>query len=148
MIYECSAIKASDLYSNRVNNDGYHIVIHNGGRLNLITFMVRIPRKTPDHTMKNKTRQRRITCKVCLSKFEPACIEEISKQICDSPYKSGSLGPIPHWLTKCIAVLALLIMEIINLSLSTGEMPGDYQNAMFIPPLKKISADQVLFKQF
>ena len=37
---------------------------------------------------------------ICLSNFEPASIEEISKLIRDSPNKSCSLDPIPTWLTK------------------------------------------------
>ena len=39
-------------------------------------------------------------------------------------------------------------MEIINLSLSTGKMPDDYKNAVFIPLLKKISLDQEIFNNF
>ena len=51
--------------------------------------------------------------KVCLPKFEPASIEEISKLIRDSPNKSCSLDQIPTWLTKkCIDVLSPLMMEI------------------------------------
>ena len=87
--------------------------------------------------------------KVCLSNFEPASIEEISKLIRDSPNKSCSLDPIPTWLTKkCIDVLAPLIMEIVDLSLSTGKMPDDYKNAVLIPLLKKISLDQEIFNNF
>ena len=86
---------------------------------------------------------------ICLSNFEPAFIEEISKLIRDSPNKSCSLDPIPTWLTKkCIDVLAPLIMEIVNLSLSTGKMPDDYKNAVLIPLLKKISLDQEIFNNF
>ena len=86
---------------------------------------------------------------VCLTNFEPASIEEISKLIRDSPNKSCSLDPIPTWLTKkCIDVLAPLIMEIVNLSLSTGKMPDDYENAVLIPLLKKISLDQEIFNNF
>ena len=40
---------------------------------------------------------------------------------------------------KCIGVLAPLIMEIVNLSLSTGKMPDDYKNAVLIPLLKNVS---------
>ena len=46
---------------------------------------------------------------------------------------------------KCIDVLAPLIMEIANLSLSTGKMPDDYKNAVLIPLLKNISLDQEIF---
>ena len=49
---------------------------------------------------------------------------------------------------KCIDVLAPLIMEIVNLSLSTGKMPDDYKNAVLIPLLKKISLDQEIFNNF
>ena len=75
--------------------------------------------------------------KLYLSNFEPASIEEISKLIRDSPNKSCSLDPIPYWLTK--NVLILYILESVNLSLSTGKMPDDCRNAMFIPLLKQIS---------
>ena len=52
-----------------------------------------------------------LNTKVCLSNFEPASIEEISKLIRDSPNKSCSLDPIPTWLTKkCIDVLAPLLI--------------------------------------
>ena len=87
--------------------------------------------------------------KGCLSNFEPASIEEISKLIRDCPKKSCSLDPIPTWLTKkCIDILAPLIMDIVNLSLSTGKMPDDYKNTVLIPLLKKYSIDQDIFNNF
>ena len=87
--------------------------------------------------------------KVRLSNFEPAAIEEISKLIRDSPNKSCSLDPIPTWLTKkCIDVLAPLILEIVNLSLSTVKILNDYKNAVHIPLLKKISLDQEFVNNF
>ena len=45
-------------------------------------------------------------------------------------------------------VLAPLIMEVVNLSLSTGKMPDDYKNAVLIPLLKKSSLDQEIFNNF
>ena len=63
----------------------------------------------------------------------------------------GECGSIPPSVTiqaNCIDVLAPLIMEIVNLSLSTGKMPDDYKNAVLIPLLKKISLDQEIFNNF
>ena len=39
-------------------------------------------------------------------------------------------------------------MEIVNLSLSTGNVPVDYKNAVLIPLLKKISLEQEIFNNF
>ena len=84
--------------------------------------------------------------KECLSNVEPASIEDISKLIRDCPKKLCRLDPIPTWLTKkCIDILAPLIMDIVNLSLSTCKMPDDYKNTVLIPLLKKYSLDQDIF---
>ena len=84
-----------------------------------------------------------------LKEFTPASVDEVCKLISASPCKSCSLDPIPTWLTKkCIDVLAPIITMIVNLSLSSGEMPSDFKEAILRPLLKKICLDPDILNNF
>lgn len=73
-----------------------------------------------------------------LSVLEPVGINELIDIICKSPTKSCCLDPIPTWMVKeCIDVLAPVIQNIVNCSLSSGKFPSVLKHAVVTPILKK-----------
>ena len=81
-----------------------------------------------------------------LADFYPATENEIIKVIKESPSKSCSSDPIPAWLIKkCIDYLVLIITVVINLSLSSSNMPGNLKEAILIPLLKKACLGPEIF---
>ena len=73
-----------------------------------------------------------------LISFYPATEDEICTIIKNSPSKHCDLDPIPTFLLKeCLDILLKYITEIINHSLSTGEVPRCYKRALINPLLKK-----------
>ena len=84
-----------------------------------------------------------------LSEFEEASEEEVRKIIMQSPTKWCSLDPIPTCLLKeCLDLLLPLITNIVNLSMSSGEMPHNLKEAIILPLIKKALLDPEIFKHF
>ena len=79
----------------------------------------------------------------------PATENEIKKLIKKSPSKSCSSDPIATWLTKkYIDYLVPIITVVINLSLSSGNMPSYLKEAILIPLIKKACLDPEIFNHF
>jgi hypothetical protein len=69
-------------------------------------------------------------------------VGEVTKLISSSPAKSCELDPVPtNILKQCASELAPAITAIINGSLSSGEFPSSYKDALVRPLLKKASLD-------
>ena len=51
-------------------------------------------------------------------------------------------------MRQCYQLLVPILKIIINLSLTTGEMPRDLKSAMLLPLLKKVNADFEEFSNF
>ena len=84
-----------------------------------------------------------------LTTFEPATSEEISKLIRKCASKSCDLDPLPTWLLKlCLEELLPVITHIVNLSLSTSEVPESFKVALIVPLIKKLSLDPDVLKNF
>ena len=84
-----------------------------------------------------------------LSKFESATEDEIRKIIMKSATKSCSLDPIPTWLVKdCLESLLPVITRVVNLSLSSAEVPVDMKEAIVLPLIKKLILDPEILKNF
>ena len=76
----------------------------------------------------------------------PATVSEVTKIIKAAPNsKSCCLDHLPTWLLKNslnIGLLAPVIINIVNQSLSSGEMPSNLNLAVVTPSFKKASLDQ------
>ena len=84
-----------------------------------------------------------------LDMFTPATGDEIQKLISSSPSKSCGIDPIPTWLVKLHhTVLAPVIKEIVNRSLSTAVFPSHFKNALVTPLLKKHNLDPENMKNY
>jgi len=88
-------------------------------------------------------------CPVELSTLEPASEDEIKKLIMSSSTKSCNLDPIPTWLLKeCIDSLIPVLTRIVNLSLSSAEVPSNLKEAIVLPLLKKLILNPEILKNF
>ena len=88
-------------------------------------------------------------CSKELVTLEPASEEEIRKLILSSATKSCNLDPLPTWLLKdCLDSLLPAITRIVNLSLSSAEVPADLKEAVVLPLLKKLILDPEILKNF
>ena len=86
---------------------------------------------------------------VKLNNLISATSDEIRDVIASCPNKSCQLDPIPTWLVKqCVDQLLLLLTSIINESLTKGEFPNDFKNAIVKPLLKKPSLDKDELKNY
>jgi len=75
--------------------------------------------------------------------FRQATVGEISSIIKHSPDKQCDLDPLPTALLKrCLPVLATTVTNIVNLSLSTGDFPTGFKQAIVSPLIKKPSLDK------
>jgi hypothetical protein len=84
-----------------------------------------------------------LNLKCTMTEFKPACSEEVSTIIRKSSRASCSLDPIPTNIVKgCVDELLPTILKIINLSLTSGNVPDLFKTANVIPLLKKTSLDQ------
>jgi hypothetical protein len=84
-----------------------------------------------------------------LTQFETASKEEIKKIINRSSNKSCELDPIPTWLLKsCLDELLPFLSNIINISLSTGNVPAEFKRSYVKPLLKKPTLDQNILKNY
>ena len=78
-----------------------------------------------------------------LTSFRLATVDDISRLINQAPNKQCNLDPIPMSLLKqCCHILAPVITNIVNLSLSTGEFPSQFKHAIVTPLIKKPSLDR------
>ncbi len=61
-----------------------------------------------------------------------------------SPNKFCELDPLPIWIIRdCVEEVLPLLIKIVNLSLTYGEMPDDLKQAIIKPLLKKLGLDLV-----
>ncbi len=68
--------------------------------------------------------------------------EEVQKIIMQLPTKWCSLDPIPTWLLKeCLDLRLPLVTKIVNLSMSSGEIPLNLKEAIILPLIKKALLD-------
>ena len=82
-----------------------------------------------------------------LTEFTPATQEEIRRLIKKCASKSCDLDPIPTWLLKlCLDELVPCITHIVNLSLSTSEVPSKLKLALIVPLIKKLLLDPEVLK--
>ena len=78
-----------------------------------------------------------------LSSFTPLTVDEVSKLLSQSPDTNCDLDPIPtSLLKKCVSALLPTITKIINLSLSAGIFPDQFQTCSVHPLLKKPNLDK------
>lgn len=88
-------------------------------------------------------------CASVFDRFQPMSEEEIRKQIMQSPVKSCSMDPIPTPLVKkCVDSLVPVVTKIINLSLTSGEIPQCFKVAKVTPLIKKKSLDKESHKNY
>ena len=81
--------------------------------------------------------------------LHPATEHEIHCIIAASPNKQCALDPFPTGLVKsCKDFLSPIIMQIVNKSLSTGEFPQAFKNALVTPLLKKRTLDEDVLNNY
>ena len=84
-----------------------------------------------------------------LTELCPTDIDKITKLVLQSPTKQCELDPIPTSLVKqSISVLAPIITNIINLSLSSGTFPSSFKLSVVTPLLKKPNLDKNNFSSY
>ena len=84
-----------------------------------------------------------------LSNFKLTTCDEIAKLIKSSPNKSSMLDPIPTWLVKkCTSALVPFITAMVNLSLSSFDMPYELKRAILTPFMIGITLDHKVFNNF
>ena len=77
-----------------------------------------------------------------LNNLISATSDEIRDVIASCPNKSCQLDPIPTWLVKqCVDQLLPLLISIINESLTKGEFPNYFKNAI-VKPLEETEPRQ------
>ena len=80
-----------------------------------------------------------------LQELHPTNIDELREIITTSPVKSCELDPAPSWLVKdCLDELLPLLVDIVNLSFESGQMPTSLKQAHIRPLLKKAILDLIL----
>ena len=78
-----------------------------------------------------------------------ATSDAIRNVIASCPNKSCQLDPIPTWLVKqCVDQVLPFLTSIINESLTKGEFPNDFKNAIVNPLLKKPILDKDELKNY
>ena len=78
-----------------------------------------------------------------------ATSDEIRDVIASCLNKLCQLDPIPTWMVKqCVNPLLPLLTSIINESLTKGEFPNDFKNAIVKPLLRKPSLDMDELKNY
>uniref|UniRef100_A0A8C6MJ04 Reverse transcriptase domain-containing protein n=1 Tax=Nothobranchius furzeri TaxID=105023 RepID=A0A8C6MJ04_NOTFU len=79
---------------------------------------------------------------LCLNRFDPVELSELSKILASSKPSTCILDPIPTKLFKdAFPLVTAPIPDIINLSLVNGYVPQDFKVAVIKPSLKKPSLD-------
>ncbi|KAK7092915.1 hypothetical protein V1264_008591 [Littorina saxatilis] len=84
-----------------------------------------------------------------LTDFSPVTKEQVKKIIEKAPPKSCILDPIPsELLSECLEELLPVITDIINQSLTSGQVPTSFKHAVVTPLLKKANLDINTFKNY
>ena len=84
-----------------------------------------------------------------LSEFTEVSHEEMQEVITSSKSKSCPLDPIPSWvLKKCLDELLPTICDIVNHSITSGEVPAAFKEARLTPLIKKQSLDPECLKNY
>ena len=93
-----------------------------------------LPVNTPVHDEQIKVPQ--------LSEFTEMSHAAVRKVIIDSKSKSCPLDPILSWLLKrCLDDLLPVVCDIVNYSITSGEVPGTFKEARVTPLIKKPTLD-------
>ena len=83
----------------------------------------------------------KVTC--VMNCFETSTEKEIVELVKSSPNKSCSLDTVPTWLIRdFIDILAPSIVSIVNVSLTSADVPPELKQALVTPLLKKPSLDK------
>ena len=81
--------------------------------------------------------------------FNALTAEDLSKIVNSMSDKFCSLDPIPTWLLKrCLPELSLILLYIVNKSLSVGYFPNILKHAVLNPTLKNEKLDSDLLKNY
>ena len=84
-----------------------------------------------------------------LNCFSPVTRDDVKKMIKSLSNKFCDMDPIPTFLLKsCSENLSLIILHIINLSITTSEFPDEMKKAVIQPTLKKEGADKDCLKNY
>ena len=79
--------------------------------------------------------------------FETVTESDVERLVASAPAKSCELDPIPTWLLKqCSHELVPLIIATINASLTTSNVPADFEHAILKPLLKKPTLDKDILR--
>ena len=85
-------------------------------------------------------------CQSELTDFCTVNTNDIRKYLVSSGVKTCVLDPLPFiLLRKCLDALLPVITRIVNLSLTTGNVPRHFKEAMVRPKLKKDPLDHKMF---
>ena len=85
----------------------------------------------------------------CLHAFSPVTEEEVKKLIMSGNSKSCMLDPIPTTLLKAsIDILTPVLTKIINMSLTTSQVPSKFKLAVVFPLIKKMILYREDFKNY
>ena len=88
-------------------------------------------------------------CQSELVNFSSVSINDIKKYLVSSGVKTCDLDPLPSILMReCMDLLLPVITRIVNLSLTTGNVPRHLKQAMVRPKLKNDSLDYESFSHF
>lgn len=80
--------------------------------------------------------------RIDFSSFRSLTVEDVRKLISESVNKQSCLDPLPTWLLKqCADILTPYITVMFNASLSTGNVPSLFRNAVVTPLIKKQGLD-------
>ncbi len=84
-----------------------------------------------------------------LQSFTPATVSEITEIVTKSSKATCSLDPVPTALLRdLLPVLAPVITDIVNESLSTGTFPSELKAAIVHPLIKKFGLDPEVLKNY
>ena len=93
-----------------------------------------------------------LTLSCCQSELTDFCTvnaNDIRKYLVSSGVKTCALDPLPSILLReCLDTLLPVITRIVNLSLTTGNVPRHFKEAMVRPKLKNDSLDHQQFSHF
>ncbi len=96
----------------------------------------------PDNTIE-------LTSESLLESFSPITVADTIKLIKDYPIKSCTLDPIPAQVFKEVYItMAPSLTNIVNLSMTTAQMPSNMKEAMINPILKKPQLDKDVLNNY